>query len=45
MKNVYLCSISNIVSGTCLEDCKFCTQSVKYKANIERYEKKDVKKF
>ena len=44
MKNVYLCSISNIVSGTCLEDCKFCTQSVKYKANIERYEKKDVKK-
>lgn len=45
MKNnkIYLCAICNIESGTCNEDCKFCTQSVKYKANIERYKRKDIK--
>jgi biotin synthase len=42
-KDIYLCSICNIQSGTCSEDCKFCTQSVKYKANIQRYKKKDIK--
>jgi biotin synthase len=41
-KNIFLCSISNVISGTCREDCKFCTQSLKYKANIERYSKKDL---
>ena len=41
-KEVFLCSISNIISGTCLEDCKFCTQSVKYGADIDRYSKKDI---
>jgi biotin synthase len=45
MKNVFLCSISNIESGTCLEDCKFCTQSVKYGADIERYSKKEISKI
>ncbi len=39
---VYLCSICNIESGTCSEDCKFCTQSVKYKADIQRYKKKSI---
>jgi len=39
---VYLCAISNIESGTCNEDCKFCTQSVKYKANIVRYRRKTI---
>jgi biotin synthase len=42
MKKIYLCAISNIQSGTCNEDCKFCTQSVKYKANIKRYKQKDI---
>ena len=44
MKNnkVYLCAISNIESGTCKEDCKFCTQSIRYKADIERYKQKDI---
>ncbi|MEA3316066.1 MAG: biotin synthase [Campylobacterota bacterium] len=44
MKNnkIYLCAICNIESGTCNEDCKFCTQSVKYKANIQRYKRKDI---
>jgi biotin synthase len=41
-KEIFLCSISNIISGTCLEDCKFCTQSVKYGAEIDRYSKKDI---
>jgi len=39
---IYLCAISNIESGTCNEDCKFCTQSVKYKANVQRYKRKDL---
>ena len=41
-KNIFLCAISNINSGTCNEDCKFCSQSVKYKADIERYIQKPV---
>lgn len=41
-KKIYLCAISNIQSGICNEDCKFCTQSVKYKANIKRYKEKPV---
>jgi biotin synthase len=39
---IYLCAISNIESGTCNEDCKFCTQSVKYKTDIIRYKKKSI---
>ena len=42
MKKIFLCSISNINSGTCNEDCKFCSQSVKYKADIERYIQKPI---
>lgn len=41
-KEVFLCSICNINSGTCNEDCKFCSQSVRYKANIERYKQKPM---
>ena len=39
---IYLCAICNIQSGTCNEDCKFCTQSVRYKANINRYKQKAI---
>ena len=39
---VYLCAISNISSGVCNEDCAFCTQSTKYKANIARYKYKAI---
>lgn len=42
---VYLCAISNIESGTCNEDCKFCTQSVKYKADIVRYRRKTIEQI
>lgn len=41
-QEIFLCAISNINSGTCNEDCKFCSQSVKYKADIERYIQKPV---
>lgn len=39
---IFLCSICNINSGTCNEDCKFCSQSVRYKADIDRYKQKDM---
>ena len=43
MRNeIFLCAISNINSGTCNEDCKFCSQSVKFKADIERYKQKPI---
>lgn len=41
-KKIFLCAISNINSGTCSEDCKFCSQSVRYKADIERYKQKPI---
>jgi len=40
---IYLCAISNIRSGICREDCKFCTQSAKWGADIKRYKQKEVK--
>ncbi len=42
MQAIFLCAINNILSGTCQEDCKFCTQSVRYHAKIERYNYKDI---
>ena len=39
---IYLCAISNIRSGACREDCKFCTQSVKWGADIKRYKQKEI---
>lgn len=44
-KQIFLCAINNILSGTCLEDCKFCTQSVRYHADIERYSYKKIEKI
>lgn len=41
-EKIFLCSICNINSGTCLEDCKFCSQSVRYKADIERFKQKEI---
>jgi biotin synthase len=41
-KEIFLCAINNILSGTCKEDCKFCTQSVRYHADIERYNYKNI---
>lgn len=41
-EGIFLCAICNINSGTCLEDCKFCSQSVRYKADIDRYKQKEM---
>ncbi|WP_458700360.1 biotin synthase [Sulfurospirillum sp. 1307] len=43
MSKVFLCAICNVSSGSCNEDCKFCTQSAKYKADIQRYKYKEIK--
>ncbi len=42
MRPIFLCAINNILSGTCKEDCKFCTQSIRYHADIERYSYKAI---
>ncbi|MFA5216571.1 biotin synthase [Sulfuricurvum sp.] len=44
-QKIFLCSICNINSGTCNEDCKFCSQSVKFKADIERYKQKPIEQI
>lgn len=44
-KEIFLCAICNCESGTCSEDCKFCTQSVKYKADIDRYKFKNIEQI
>ena len=41
-KMIYLCAISNISSGNCSEDCKFCTQSAHYNTNIQTYKQKSI---
>lgn len=40
-KKIFLCSISNVSSGACKEDCKYCTQSIKYGKNSQIYQYKD----
>lgn len=40
MKKVFLCSISNVSSGACKEDCAYCNQSVKYGKNAQIYKYK-----
>jgi len=44
-REIFLCAINNILSGTCKEDCKFCTQSVRYHADIKRYNYKSIDKI
>lgn len=44
-KKIYFCAICNIESGTCNEDCKFCTQSVRYKADIQRFKRKEIEQI
>lgn len=42
-KEIVLCAISNVASGNCAEDCGFCAQSARHKADIESYKLKDIK--
>lgn len=41
-KEIFLCSISNVSSGNCAEDCKYCTQSVHYKTQVQTYKFKPI---
>lgn len=45
MRQIYLCAINNILSGSCNQDCSFCTQSVKHHANIDRYYLKPIEQI
>ncbi|ANV97531.1 biotin synthase BioB [Helicobacter enhydrae] len=42
MKEIFLCSISNVSSGNCSEDCAYCTQSSKYDTGVQKYKYKPV---
>ena len=44
-QEIFLCAINNILSGTCTEDCSFCTQSTKHHAQIERYTYKSIEQI
>lgn len=44
-KPIFLCAISNISSGSCAEDCGFCTQSAHHKAKIARYKYKSIEQI
>ncbi|MBK2000940.1 biotin synthase [Campylobacter sp. 2018MI35] len=39
---IMLCAISNIASGNCSEDCKYCTQSAYVKIDIQKYRRKEI---
>ncbi|WP_267891839.1 biotin synthase [Helicobacter cetorum] len=43
MQEIFLCSISNVRSGDCKEDCAYCTQSSHHQGKIKRYKFKDEK--
>ena len=45
MSDIFLCTICNVSSGSCAEDCAYCTQSAKYNADIERYRFKPIDKI
>jgi biotin synthase len=40
-----LCSIINAKSGLCSEDCKFCAQSLRHKAQVQIYPLKDARQI
>lgn len=44
-REIFLCSICNVSSGDCPEDCKYCTQSAHYGAQIQRYKFKSIDKI
>ncbi|MCH5313902.1 MAG: biotin synthase [Helicobacter sp.] len=39
---IFLCSICNVSSGDCPEDCKYCTQSAHYGTEIQKYKNKPI---
>ncbi|MDU7693069.1 MAG: biotin synthase [Helicobacter sp.] len=45
MREIFLCSISNVSSGNCPEDCSYCTQSIHYKAKVATYNFKPLSRI
>ncbi len=41
-QKILFCAINNLLSGSCDQDCSFCTQSSKYKTKIKRYNFKKI---
>lgn len=41
----HICTIMNVKSGICSEDCKFCSQSSHYKTEIEKYPLVSIEKM
>lgn len=37
LNKVQLCTLSNIKSGNCPEDCKYCPQSSRYETEVDKY--------
>ncbi|MCI6217182.1 MAG: biotin synthase [Helicobacter sp.] len=42
---IFLCSICNVTSGNCKEDCKYCTQSAHYNTNVPIYKNKPIQQI
>lgn len=40
--DIFLCSISNVSSGNCPEDCGYCMQSAHHKIDISKYKFKSI---
>ncbi|MBZ7986590.1 biotin synthase [Campylobacter canadensis] len=45
MSEIFLCSICNVKSGNCNEDCAYCTQSKHYNTNINSYDYKSIEQI
>ncbi|MDD3324751.1 MAG: biotin synthase [Sulfurospirillaceae bacterium] len=44
-KAIFLCSICNVSSGSCSEDCGFCTQSAHHNVDINKYTYKMIEQI
>ncbi|MGP1486017.1 MAG: biotin synthase [Campylobacter sp.] len=44
-KTIMLCAICSISSGNCSEDCIYCTQSAKIKADIQKFSLKSIEQI
>lgn len=44
-KEIFLCSICNVTSGNCAEDCKYCTQSSHYNTGVSTYKNKPIEQI
>jgi biotin synthase len=45
LNEIQLCTLSNIKSGNCPEDCKYCPQSVRYNTGIDTWDLPSVEEI